>query len=419
MSPQKDVVKRKSYTSQIEHAFKFIPIVVLLGARQVGKTSIMTSMKLDGKLFMQNGQNPDTAALFQKYSDIESLLKIEFGDNLKGYWVIDEFQFIPNISTILKVLTDTYPELKVLCSGSSSLDILQVVEESLAGRLRVIPVYSLSLQEYLQFNDDKAFKAHQKYSLTTDSAIVNKKINVLQAEYLVYGGLPRVALASHYEDKIALLDDIYQTYLLKDVRSYVKNEDSVGFNKMLRLLAAQIGNMVNINDLSLNSGLSYKKCDEYLYILEQMFIIKLVEPYTTNKKKEITKMKKIFFTDLGLRNIIYRSFNSIDIRTDNGYLFENYVYLELVKKMAKGSKIFYYRTKDGAEVDFIIDNLKEIITVEAKYKQLQKPIYSKSLHNFNELENIKRSYFINQNINLIDENVHFIPPYLIDKIENL
>jgi hypothetical protein len=307
--------------------------------------------------------------------------------------------------------------LKVLCSGSSSLDILQVVEESLAGRLRVIPVYSLSLQEYLQFNDDKAFKAHQKYNINTSNGIVNKKIDILLAEYLVYGGLPRVALADNLHDKTALLDDIYQTYLLRDVRSYVKNEDSIGFNKMLRLLAAQIGNMVNINDLSLTSGLSYKKCDEYLYILEQMFIIKLLEPYTTNKKKEITKMKKVYFTDLGLRNIIYRSFNAIDTRTDNGHLFENYVYLELVKNMSQGSKIYYYRTKDGAEVDFVIDNLKDIITVEAKYKQLQKPIYSKSLQHFNEMEKVRKSYFINLNVNTIENKVHFIPAYLIDKID--
>ncbi|MCB1193793.1 MAG: DUF4143 domain-containing protein [Leptospiraceae bacterium] len=164
-------------------------------------------------------------------------------------------------------------------------------------------------------------------------------------EYLAFGGLPRVALAKKHQEKIELIDDIYKTYLLQDVRNFIKNQDTVQFNNLLKILSSQIGNMVNSNELSNTTQLSYTKCEEYIYLMEQMYIIKLITPFTTNKRREITKMKKLYFLDIGLRNMIYNSFNDIDIRVDNGSIFENFVFLELLKVLQKPNTIQYYRTK--------------------------------------------------------------------------
>lgn len=407
---------RNDYIKKIYSAFQSLPIVVLIGSRQVGKTTIMENLQLEGDKLMFNGQDPEIAELFQKYSILKDYLKVNLNEAIKGYLLIDEFQFIPGISTMLKLLVDQNKDLKILCTGSSSLDILQNVEESLAGRVRIIEVYSLSFEEYLMFSDSELHKRFLKYHIDTPLEVYDKQIPIKLNEYLLYGGLPRTALQKQAEEKIEILDDIYRTYLLRDVRSYVRNEDTVGFNKMLRLLAAQIGNMVNINELSITSGLSYKKCAEYLSLLEQMFIIRLLEPFQTNKRKVVTKMQKVYFTDIGLRNLIYGSFNQMNIRTDGGNILENFVFLELKRKLGKTGSMSYYRTHDGVEVDFVMNNYKEHIAVEVKSKELTKPIFMRNMESLRKDHAIQRNYIVNNKINAEYKGFQFILPFQMSGI---
>jgi len=180
----------------------------------------------------------------------------------------------------------------VLCSGSSSLDIIQQVEESLAGRVRMINAYSLSFAENVLFKDKSLYAEFEKYDSNTNTSVMSGDIKQVLKDQLLYGGMPRVCLTSKPEGRIQILDDIFKTYLLRDVKSYVRNTDSVGFNKLLSNLAIQTGNLVNINELSRTTGLTYNKCEEYIYLLEQMYIIKMVSPYEANAKKTIRKMKK-------------------------------------------------------------------------------------------------------------------------------
>jgi len=389
---------------------------VLIGARQVGKTSLMESVELKGKKLFLNGQDADIAALFQKLSIIEQYLKSYLNKNLKGYLMLDEFQYISGISTMMKLLTDKYPSLRILCSGSSSLKILQEVEESLAGRVRTIEVSSLSFDEYILFKDEKLHQLYRSFDDDTESSALTVQISNLFAEYLIYGGLPRAALLATPEDKVAVLDDIYTTYLLKDVRNYVENEFIVGFNKMLRILALQAGNMVNINSISVETGVPYKKCEEYAYLLEQMYIIKMLEPYEANRRKSITKMKKVFFCDAGLRNMIVKNFNDIDFRVDNGAIFENYVMQELWRNKPAGGTLHFFRTSDGVEIDFILDNLREKIAVESKYKTMTKPVGLVAFNRFCDDENIRKRYIVNKNLNTTHDGVKFIQGFLVKNI---
>ena len=138
------MIERKFYLGKIKSGFAAVPIVLLIGARQFGKTSLMKMFNFGGSSLFLNGQDPEISGLFEKLTSIEDYLKVYLNPDLKGLLMIDEFQFIPGISTMLKLLTDKNEGLKILCSGSSSLDIQQTVEESLAGRIRVIEVLSLS-----------------------------------------------------------------------------------------------------------------------------------------------------------------------------------------------------------------------------------------------------------------------------------
>ncbi len=407
---------RERYIRQIESGLSTTSIVVLIGARQVGKTSIMKTFNYKGKKCLLNGQDPEIAELFQKMSTIEPFLKIQLNDELEGLLMIDEFQYIEGISTTLKLLTDKYSKLKIICTGSSSLDILQKVEESLAGRVRVIDVYSLSLREYLQFTDDNLLKLYDSCLLETEHSALTKPLLEKMNEYLLFGGFPRAVKEIHPEQKIEVLNDIYKTYLLKDVRNYINNEHVIGFNKMLRLLASQIGNLLNVNELSKETGLPYKKCEEYLYLLEQMYIIRFVEPYFANYKKMITKMKKIYFTDIGLRNAILGNFSSLEYRTDSGALFENYILLELLKQQKSATRINFYRTSDGTEVDFVMNDMFEKSSIECKYKSLYKPINIRALNLFSGNENIKKKIVFNQTLNNFSGDTLFIQGYFAGKV---
>lgn len=411
------IIKRQKYVTSIEKAIKNVPIIILIGARQVGKTTLMKNLEFKGKTLLLNGQDAEVAELFQKLSIIENYLALYLGKKITGCLQIDEFQYIQGISTILKLLSDKYTGLKIICTGSSSLELLQKVEESLAGRVRVIEVFSLSFEEHLKFSSPALYKLYTKYNQDTEDVIVNRSIPVKINEYLIFGGFPRVSLENNEQAKIELLDDIYKTYLLRDVRSYVKNEDFVGFNKMLKLLAAQIGNLVNLNELSRSSGLTHRKCEEYISLLEQMYIIILLEPYQSNKRNAIKKMKKVYFSDLGLRNIIYGSFQSIEMRTDNGALFENFVLLELLRNTGKQTHINFFRTTDGTEIDFILNTLKETIAAEVKFKRLENPVSIKSMDTFFDNDTIGKRYIFNKNFNYTINNKKYIQAYLAGKIQ--
>jgi predicted AAA+ superfamily ATPase len=410
------MIDRANYKEKIKKGFSVNPIVVLLGARQVGKTSLMKIYSREFPGFWINGENPDTMQLFSGFSIIEKYLKVNINNKLSGLLFIDEFQYIDNISVMLKLLTDKYPDLKILCSGSSSLDIHQQVKESLAGRVRIIPVYSLSFNEYVKFNDQTLYENLQSYGIEDDIAVFLPEIPVFLKEYLLYGGLPKIVLTKDPYEKEELLNDIYQTYLLRDVRQYVQNKDFVGFNKLIKILSSQTGNLLNPNEISKTVQLPYKTCVNYIHLLQQMFIIHLVSPFSTNKRNEITKMKKIYFGDLGLRNIIYNSFNDIDIRTDKGSLLENFVYLELLKTFRSG-QIFYYRTKDKTEIDFVVTDRKQnIVPVEVKYKKFDTPVNIRAITEFAKTNRVKRSYIVNLNLIDTSNSQRFIQPYRVGEI---
>ncbi|MEA1873824.1 MAG: ATP-binding protein [Bacteroidota bacterium] len=410
------MIERLSYAEKIQKGFKSNPLVILIGVRQVGKTTLMEMYVKDKFHIWLNGQNPETAEIFESFSVIERYLKINMNEDIDGLLVIDEFQYIEKISTTLKLLVDKYKKLKVLCSGSSSLQIMQNVEESLAGRIRIINVFALSFPEYIKFQDVDLWEKFQLADIQDDINTLFKPIPQLLKEYLTYGGLPKIAITKDYSEKIELLNDIYKTYLLKDVKEFIKNKDFIAFNKLLKILSSQTGNLININEIANTIQLPYRKCEEYINILEQMFIINLLVPFSSNLRKEVSKMKKLYFCDTGLRNIVYNSFNDIDIRVDNGQIFENYIYLQLIGKH-KPENIQFYRTKDNTEIDFILKTIKgELIPIEAKFKSFKKHKKIRAISEFEKKYQFSKAYVVNKSLVKSSEKLHYIQPYSLYQI---
>jgi predicted AAA+ superfamily ATPase len=203
---------------------------------------------------------------------------------------------------------------------------------------------------------------------------------------------------------------------MRDVRMYIANEHFVGFGKLLRLLSMQIGNLLNINELSIACKLPYKKCEEYIALLEKMYIIRLVEPYFTNKRKTISKMNKVFFYDLGMRNIIYNSFNEMEFRVDNGALFENYVFLEIWRKRRTAGVVQFFRTQNGVEIDFVAELENGTNAIECKYKRIERAVGFPSLTNFSKEEGIENLIVVNISLFAEANNIKFWPALFVDRL---
>ena len=240
-----------------------------------------------------------------------------------------------NPGLFLKEIYDLQLNIKIIYSGSSQLEIKSKLKEHLVGRARQFEIHRLSFEEYLHFNQP----------IPKQQAL---------AEMLVYGAYPAVALERGGLEKRLSIKDIHQSYVEKDLVDFLRVRNVEAFNKLLVLLANQIGSLLNVDSLSKALRVTRKEVERYLNILEQTFISKRVYPFHRNYKKEIVKTPKLYFMDLGLRNYVINNFNQTEMRQDLGDLFENFYFLEMLKGDFYGlDKINFWRTTNQTEIDFI------------------------------------------------------------------
>jgi len=219
-------------------------------------------------------------------------------------------------------------------------------------------------------------------------------------DYLLWGGFPR--LADKYkvsrEEKKEELADIYSSYVQKDIKALIGGENILGFNNLVKILAAQIGNLLNINELSDTVNLSRYEIEKYLDVLENTFIIKRVPPYFTNKRKEITKMPMIYFADIGLANMALANFGNIELRPNLGAIVENYVATQISNFSGVADSLFFWRTLEGAEVDFVWKRDDWLIPIEVKWKNFDRPNIPVGLLNFvKKHKKIRQAWVVNKN----------------------
>jgi hypothetical protein len=197
---------------------------------------------------------------------------------------------------------------------------------------------------------------------------------------LSFGGYPRIVIEDQKIEKQRLINEIYQSYIERDISYLLNVKKTEAFSNLVKILAAQIGRLVNLSELSSTLGISIKTVKDYLWYLEKTFIIKRVTPYFRNIRKEISKSSIFYFYDIGLRNFASGNYGNPN---DMGFVFQNFIFNILYEKTRiSPSSICFWRTKDKAEVDFVIDTGKKPMPVEAKYKKLKAPEIPKAMRSF-------------------------------------
>jgi len=331
-------------------------IIIIYGARQTGKTTLVKKIREScpslSTVYL-NCDEGDIRSLFSQ-ADTSTALKRIIGD--AKLVIIDEAQRILNIGVKLKLLVDTFPDQQIIATGSSSFDLSNEVKEPLTGRSREFWLYPFSSTELYSSKDTLAFSRNLE-------------------PLLLYGSYPKVYAASSNEEKKIQIQKIASTYLYKDVLKFQSLKNAELVRKLLEALALQVGCEVSYNELSRLLGVNRQTIENYCEILEQAFVIYKLTPYSGNLRKEIGKLRKIYFYDLGVRNAIINNFNPLSLRNDVGVLWENFVVTEFMKRhnaVGNENKLYFWRTYDGQEIDLIEEKKGVLHGYEVKWTKARK-----------------------------------------------
>lgn len=358
-------LKRHVDEKILKHFGRYKQTIILLGARQVGKTTLLKRLFPDARYLLVD--NDVVRGNLERY-DI-SYYKELFPLGTKEL-IIDEIHLLTNPGRAAKIIYDQAPEIKLIITGSSSLFIKNKTGESMAGRKIDYYIYPLTLSEYL-FQKETENKLNYKILENIVSGNLKDKIHLFDLDgilknVLVYGTYPY------------LVNDPNNSEYLKNLIDGAVFKDLIGLNvignrnaslNLLKLLAYQIGSLVNVSELANRLGLNIATVKRYLEIFEQSYIIFPLSPYHIKGRDEIGKMSKYYFYDLGLRNALIDNFDSIDSRSDYGALFENFVISEIVKENYYGDfdfKFNFWRTKQGSEIDLVLFKKDVLFGVEIK-----------------------------------------------------
>ncbi len=360
---------KRTIVDEISKYLSSNDIVVIHGARQVGKTSILMYLQeqikaageqpyyidLEDSRFvstLDKGVEEFIAHLGEQGFDLSAFRKS--GDKL--YVLIDEIQYLANPSSFLKLLADHHRYLKIIVSGSSSFEMKSKFKDSLVGRTVNFEIYPLSFREFLLFRN-VPFVSAERYTEKKTTELKN-----LFVEFALYGGYPKIVLTLETSAKEKHLQQIIDTYIRKDIRDLAEIKDVNKFNRLLEILASQSGNLLNISELASTCSLSRETVERYLFLLEQTYILRLVRPFSRNIRSELTKTPKVFFYDTGLMQMLWLKQLQRELL---GSVFETSIFAELTK-LHGSDNILYWRTQDKKEIDFIVRSGKKSIPIEAK-----------------------------------------------------
>ncbi len=423
----------RNLTSEILNKLNSKEVIFLLGTRQTGKTTLTklvseASYFEKKQIFTFDFEDKEYRALFNLKNEgvktLGNIFQIEGIDiGVKNLVIFDEIQLLDDPSNILKLIADHFPNIKIIATGSSSLQLKQKFTDSLAGRKSVFNVEPLCFDEFLTFKgEEKLLRLRELFSREKDKHSLQNLIESqhqnfisLLNEYLIYGGYPEVVLLQSKKDKVEKLSGIADSYIKKDIRDIAKIENIDAYNQLIKYLSINAGNLFNVSSASTAIGIATATLQKYLLLLKETFIIDELNPFFTNKNKEITKNKKIYFKDIGVRNLQIRNFNTLDLRTDTGILYENYVFNVLTKKHNILESIYFYRTQSKTEIDFITEKEGHLILTEVKSGK-----YSKKPKALSEFEKKYSTIFsdiqklvINQSYFNFESDIQYIPAYLI------
>ncbi|MBN1841013.1 MAG: ATP-binding protein [Deltaproteobacteria bacterium] len=408
------MIERKLFPDLVGHLHQK-EISIIIGPRQSGKTTLMDLLRehLDRKgertLYLNLDIEWDRPH-FESQSALLRKIELELSKE-RGYVFIDEIQRKENAGLFLKGLFDLKLPYKFIVSGSGSLELKEKIHESLVGRKRLFELNTITFDEFINHKTDYKYKEN----LAGFLEIEKDKTQQLLMEYMNFGGYPRVVLASELTEKIRIIDEIFSSILEKDIAYLLKVDKTEAFSAMIKVLSSQIGNLINYSELSSTLNISYQTVKRYLWYSQNIFLLDIISPYARNVRKEITKSPVPYFWDLGLRNYVLGIFGHLGSPSECGFIFENLVFL-LLKKQIRFSaiKLNFWRTKDKAEVDFVLERGGNIVPIEVQYKSLKKTVFSRSLRSFIEKYSPDEAYVVNldySNTLKINKTTLFFLPY--------
>lgn len=333
-------------------------IVVMYGARQVGKTTLVNHLVDELPLRVLRIDAEDA-----RYTEVLSSRNVErLKALLAGYQlvVIDEAQQIPEIGTTLKLIHDHIPDVRLIATGSSSFDLSNRVMEPLTGRHWAYTLYPISYGELA--NENNAFELDQRLD-----------------DALVYGMYPETIAIPSLEEKKEYLNRLCSSYLFKDVLQIAQVRNSLKLRQLLKLLAYQTGNQVSLSELATRLDMGKDTVARYIGLLEKSFVVFRLGGLSRNLRNEVTKMDKIYFYDLGIRNSMIDMLKPLNDRNDVGQLWENFLISERIKHNTYVNDrvaTYFWRLSTGAEIDFVEEKDGEYHGYEFKWgnKQAKPPV---------------------------------------------
>ncbi len=338
-------------------------IIVIHGARQTGKTSLMQIIQ--NKLSKENCFYFDLEDSRFKTLFEEGIVSVINYLKQKGryepqdriYLFVDEIQYLSNPSSFLKLTHDHHAEIKMIVSGSSSFEIKSKFKNTLVGRTVNFELFPLDFEEFLWFKE-QSFNLNQ----TINNKTLIGELQGLYKEYVLFGGYPKIVLTEKVDIKEKYLQQIIDTYIKGDIRDLANIRHIDKFNKLLQVLANQTSQLLNIKELANTTRIARQTVEDYLFIMQQTYVIKLVHPFSGNIRSELFKTPKVFFYDTGLMNMLSQRYLPRNIE---GISLETAVFSDLTKNYGHHN-INHWRTMDKKEIDFILSLRNEFIPLEVK-----------------------------------------------------
>lgn len=376
------MIKRKLFQALLDHLEKK-EITLIVGPRQAGKTTLMEMLRAH---LEQRGERTLYLNLdiewdrphFETQASLVSKVDLEIGGN-RGYVFIDEIQRKENAGLFLKGLYDLKLPYKFIASGSGSLELKEKIHESLVGRKRLFELSTLTFVEFVNYRTAYRYEDN----LSEFFQLERDRTRHLLTEYMNFGGYPPIVLEAERNEKIRIIDDIYRSILEKDISYLLKVEKPEAFSSLIRVVASQVGNLINYSELSSTLNISYQTMKKYLWYAQKVFILDILLPYFRNVRKELSRSPVAYFNDLGFRNFALGVFGGLNNPAEIGFVFENLVYLMLKEKSTFGAdRLHFWRTKDGAEVDFVLEKGGRLIPLEIKHRAMKKKEVSRAFRSF-------------------------------------
>lgn len=343
-----DTIKR-TLQDKISERIEPGKVVIIYGARRVGKTILMKEIvnNFNGKIMLLNGEDFDVQTLLANRS-VANFRHILSGIDLLA---IDEAQNIPDIGSVLKLIVDEIPTIRVIASGSSSFDLLNKTGEPLVGRSVKFLLSALSYQEISTIQNP--FEMSQNIE-----------------SRLLYGSYPEVVTLPDNNQRVEYLKELSESYLLKDILAVDGIKNASKMKNLLRLIALQVGSEVSYDELAKRLGMSKNTVERYLDLLSKVFVVYRIGAFARNVRKEVCKAGKWYFYDNGIRNAIINNFSPLALRQDVGHLWENYFISELKKynvNNLKHSDLYFWRTYDNQELDIVEEYDGQLRAMEIKW----------------------------------------------------